>query len=434
MTAYAERRRRVAKALGDDGIAIVPATPERVRNRDVLYPYRPDSDLRYLTGFTEPESIAVIAPGRDEGEFVLFCRRRDPEREIWDGLRAGPEGARERYGADEAFPIDEFAEKLPGLLTGRRRLAYALDRVPDVDRIVLSALGRLREGGRKGVKPPEAIVDPDAILHEMRLFKDAEELDMMRRAATTSARAHRRAMQAVRPGMTEYRLAAELHHEFECDGMEPAYPSIVGSGANACILHYIENADTIADGDLVLIDAGAEHAGYCADITRTFPANGRYSGPQRELYEIVLAAQRDAIEAVRAGADYQAPHRAAARRLSEGVGALGLVTGEVDGVVESEAYREFFMHGTGHWLGMDVHDVGDYKLEGEWRALQPGMTLTIEPGLYVPADKEGVDARFRGIGVRIEDDVHVTEADPEVLTADVPKAIDEIEALMAEAG
>ncbi|MES1943849.1 peptidase M24 [Salinisphaera sp. PC39] len=429
---YATRRGRVAEAIGEDGIALIPASPERVRNRDVLYPYRPDSDLRYLTGFTEPDAVAVLAPGHEDGEFILFCRDRDPDREIWDGLRAGPDGAVREYAADAAHPIEELEEYLPRLLGGRERLYYTLGEHPAMDERVIAALRGLRAGGRRGARAPASIVSLDGILHEMRLRKSPGELDLMRAAAATSARAHCRAMRAATPGMPEYRLAAELHHEFERDGMEPAYPSIVGGGANACILHYIENAATLADGDLVLIDAGAEHAGYAADITRTFPVNGRFSGPQRDLYAVVLAAQKAAILAVRPGYDYEAPHRAAVRVLTQGLVDLGLLEGGVDELVEKERYRRFYMHGTGHWLGMDVHDVGDYRQGDEWRELEPDMTLTIEPGLYVPAGSEGVDERFWDIGIRIEDDVRVTERDPEILTADVPKDMAAIEALMAE--
>lgn len=431
---YATRRARVAEAIGDDGIAIVPAAPERVRNRDVLYPYRPDSDFRYLTGFTEPQAVAVLAPGREDGEFLLFCRERDPEREVWDGLRAGPDGAVRDYGADSAHPIAEFGEWLPGLLAGRQRLFYNLGEHPGMDGTILSTLRSQRAGGRGDARPPSDIATLDGILHEMRLRKSPGELELMRTAAATSARAHRRAMTAVAPEMLEYQLAAELHYEFARDGMDPAYPSIVGGGANACILHYIENRAPLVDGDLVLIDAGAEYAGYAADITRTFPVNGRFSGPQKDLYAVVLAAQKAAILAVRAGYDYEAPHRASVRVLTQGLVDLKLLKGNVDDLIEQGAYRRFYMHGTGHWLGMDVHDVGVYKVDGRWRALEPDMTVTIEPGLYVPAGSEGVDRRFWNTGVRIEDDVRVTDGDAEVLTAGVPKEVGEIEALMARGG
>lgn len=430
---YAARRARLAEAIGDDGVALIPAAPESVRNRDVFYPYRPDSDLRYLTGFTEPEALAVIAPGHKGGEFILFCRERDSERELWDGRRAGPDDATRQYAADAAHPIEELDEHLPGLLDGRRRLFYTLGRQSKMDEHVIDAIGLLRAGGRQGSKAPTEVIGLEDVLHEMRLRKSAAELELMRAAAATSARAHCRAMRAVEPGLYEYQLAAELHYEFERDGMEPAYPSIVGGGGNACILHYVENAAPLADGDLVLVDAGAEHAGYAADITRTFPVNGRFSEPQRELYAVVLLAQKAAITAVRAGYDYQAPHRAAVRVLTEGLVKLGLLKGRIDALVKKEAYRRFYMHGTGHWIGMDVHDVGEYKRGEQWRELEPDMTLTIEPGLYIPGGSKGVPKRYWNTGIRIEDDVRVTGGEPEVLTADVPKEIDEIEALCREA-
>ena len=428
----AERRRRFMQQIGGDSIAILPAAVERVRNRDVHYPFRQNSDFLYLTGFNEPDAIAVFAPGREAGEFLLFCRDRDPAREIWDGLRAGPDGAREYFGADEAAPVAEFEAALPNLLAGRERLHYELGAYPKLDKSVLGALNGLRDQGRRGVAAPHAILAPDTALHEMRVVKSAQELAMMRAAARTSAAAHCRAMRVARPGMMEYRVAAEIHHEFERDGMTPAYPSIVGGGANGCILHYIENRSPLADGDMLLIDAGAEYQGYAADITRSFPVNGRFSGVQREVYEIVLAAQRAAIDAVRAGSDYNAPHRAAVAELSQGLIDLGCLKGEVDGVIEREAYRAYYMHGTGHWLGLDVHDVGDYQQAGEWRELQPGMTLTIEPGLYFPAGTEGMDARLADIGIRIEDDIAVTDGAPQVMTAEVPKTVDAIETLMAQ--
>lgn len=426
---YAARRARVAETVGDDGVAVIPAAPERVRNRDVLYSYRPDSDLRYLTGFTEPEAVAVLAPGHDDGEFILFCRERDPEREVWDGLRVGPKGAVKEYAADTAHPIGELDSHLPRLLNGRRRLFYTLGEYPEMDRRVIRTLHRLRVASRHGPGAPGEIVSLDGTLHEMRLRKSEAELNLMRTAAATTTRAHRRAMCSAAPDMREYQLAAELHYEFARDGMEPAYPSIVGGGANACILHYVENTGRLADGDLVLIDAGAEYAGYAADVTRTFPVNGSFEGPRRDLYEVVLAAQKAAILSVRAGYDYEAPHRAAVRVLTQGLVDLGLLKGRVTDLVKKDAYRRFYMHGTGHWLGMDVHDVGDYKRDGEWRKLEPDMTLTIEPGLYIPAGSKGVDKRFWNIGIRIEDDVRVTRGDPEVLSADAPKEIDEIEEL-----
>lgn len=428
---HAARRRALFEVLGDDGIALIAATPERNRNNDVDYPYRPNSDFRYLTGFTEPEAVAVLAPGHDEGDYLLFCRARNAVQETWIGRRAGPEGALEDYGADAAFVIDEFEYQLRRLLDGRSRLYMSLGAHPEFARQVLETLDRMRSQGRAAV-PPDQIVALESVLHEMRLHKSDTEVGLMRRAAVTSARAHCAAMRSVRPGMHEYQLAALLHYEFEADGMHWAYPSIVGAGENACVLHYIENSAPIADGDLVLIDAGAEYCGYAGDITRTFPANGHFDSGQRALYDVVLAANEAAIAAARPGVPANAPHQAALRTLVEGMVALGLLEGSAEDAIDNESYRAYFMHGTSHWLGMDVHDVGDYKIDGEWRVLEPGMALTIEPGLYVRADDHNAPRRFRGIGIRIEDDIVITQAGCEVLTADVPKQADAIEALMAE--
>jgi len=428
---WATRRRRVMEQVGSDGLAILAAAPERVRNRDVLYPYRQDSDFHYLTGFDEPRAVMVLAPGREEGEYVLFCRDRDPARETWDGRRAGPEGAMRDYGADCAYSIDSLDELMPQLMADRARIFHTLGRAQWLDRSVVRWMNGLRERERAGVRAPEQVIALDPALHEMRLRKSAGELERMRRAMETSTRAHIRAMQRCRPGMTEYQVAAELHYVFGADGMEPAYGSIVGGGANGCILHYVENADTLRDGELLLIDAGAEYRGYCADITRTFPVNGRFSAAQRAVYEVVLAAQRAAIEQVRPGNHYMRPHEAAVATLTRGLVDLGILQGDADELVQDHAYRPYYMHGTGHWLGMDVHDVGAYKVNGAWRALEPGMVVTIEPGLYLPAGLEGVDARYADIGIRIEDDVLVTDAGCEVMTQDTPKTVADIETVMA---
>lgn len=431
---YAARRNELAAQIGATGVALVAAGPERVRNNDVEYPYRADSDFRYLTGFIEPRAIAVIAPGHADGDYILFCRERNPEQETWVGRRAGTQGARERFGADAAYPIDDFEQQLPALLAGRKRLFMPLQAQPEFRQRLLGELAlfprQTRRGG--GGTPPSEIVALDDILHEKRLRKGPEELALMQVAAATSARAHCAAMQAVTPGMMEYQLAAVLHYEFERDGMTWAYPSIVGGGENGCILHYNENEAPLADGDLVLIDAGAEYRGYAGDITRTFPVNGHFSAAQRELYDIVLAANRAGIDAAVAGAPANAPHEAALRVLVTGLIELGLLDGTVDEAIEAQSYRPYFMHGTSHWLGMDVHDVGDYRVDGEWRTLQPGMVLTIEPGLYVPPGSDA-DERFHGIGIRIEDDVCISADGPQVFTSGVPKEADEIEALMREA-
>lgn len=427
---FALRRARVMDSIGAGGVAIIHAAPQRTRNSDVEYRYRQNSDFLYLTGFDEPQAVAVLAPGRPDGEFVLFCRDRDPDQEVWTGFRAGPQGACECYGADQAFVISEFGSRLPQLLADRQTLYYSLGRQPDHDRRVVAAINGMQAQGRSGVDAPSGIESLDNVLHPMRLFKNAAEIAAMRTAGKTSARAHCRAMQACAPGKYEYQIAAALHYEFEYVGMQPAYPSIVGSGRNGCILHYIENASQLRDGDMLLIDAAAEQHGYASDITRSFPVNGQFTGPQRAVYDIVLDAQLAAIDAVQVGHDYDAPNRVATRILCQGLLDLGLLEGSLEQVLDTQSYRRFYMHGTGHWLGLDVHDVGDYKIDGDWRLLAPGMTLTVEPGLYIQAAGD-VDPRFHDIGIRIEDDIHVTADGPDVLSAGAPKAIDEIEALMA---
>ena len=427
---YAARRARLMQAMGPDGIAIVPAAREVIRNRDTHYKFRQDSDFRYLTGFPEPDAVAVLAPGRPEGEYLLFVRPRDPASEIWTGYRAGPEGARERYRADQAFVVSELARMLPGLLGGRARVYYTLGEHPEFDPQLTACVREIREVSRRGAMAPVEFVALETTLHEQRLIKNEAELALLAHAGQVSARAHVRAMKYARPGRYEYQLAAEIHHEFELEGMEPGYGSIVGSGANACVLHYVENNAVLEDGDLVLIDAGGEHRGYTADITRCFPANGRFSGPQKAVYEVVLAAQRAATAELKAGNASSRPHEVATRVLTEGMVALGLLRGEVDALIQAEQHKRFFMHGTGHWLGMDVHDVGRYKIDGVARPFLAGMVMTVEPGLYVTPGTPGIDERYWGIGVRIEDDVVVTEQGPRVLTGDVPKDIADIEALM----
>jgi Xaa-Pro aminopeptidase len=429
---FARRRRDLMAMMSKNSIAILTAAPERVRSRDTHFPYRQDSDFHYLSGFPEPEAVLVLLPKRREGEFILFCRERDRAREIWDGYRAGPEGARERYGADDAFPIADIDDILPGLLEGRDRVYYALGRNRAFDGRLLDWLDGIRARARAGAVPPEEFVDLDHLLHEMRLFKSAKELALMRKAGAISARAHCRAMRAARPGLYEYQLQAELEHAFASEGARhPAYGSIVGGGANACVLHYVENSASLQDGDLVLIDAGCEYQHYAADITRTFPVNGKFSAPQQALYEVVLAAQLAAIAAVRPGNHWDEPHKATVRVITEGLVELGLLKGKVDDLIAGNAYTQFYMHRAGHWLGMDVHDVGDYKIEGEWRTLEPGMVMTVEPGIYVAPDNRKVAKKWRGIGIRIEDDVAITRKGPEVLTAGVPKTVADIEHLMA---
>ncbi|EKF73126.1 aminopeptidase [Alcanivorax hongdengensis A-11-3] len=428
---YARRRQDLMATMGPNSIAILPAAPERTRNRDVEYPYRQNSDFWYLTGFGEPEAVMVLLPGREHGEYVLFCRERDRTMEIWNGYRAGPDGAVSDFGADDAFPINDIDEILPGLIEGRERVYYDLGHDADFDRRLMGWVNSIRERVRSGAQPPGEFVALAHHLHDMRLFKSAAEVKIMRRAASISAGAHVRAMRTVRPGMAEYQLEAEYLHEFMRHGSRsPAYPSIVGGGANGCILHYIENSQTLNDGDLVLVDAGCELENYASDITRTFPVNGTFSKPQRALYELVLASQYAAIEATHPDNHWNVPHEAVVKVLTQGLVDLGLLSGEVSELIETEAYRRFFMHRTGHWLGLDVHDVGDYRIQEQWRQLEPGMVLTVEPGLYVAPDDDTVDEQWRGIGIRIEDDVLVTKDGCEVLTHEVPKDVADIEAVM----
>ncbi|MCC7487940.1 MAG: aminopeptidase P N-terminal domain-containing protein [Burkholderiales bacterium] len=426
---YRERRARLAREMGA-GVAIVPTAPERTRNRDSHYPYRFDSTFYYLTGFREPESVLVLVAG-GEPRSILFCRERDPEREVWDGLRYGPQAAREVFGFDEAHPIGRLDELVPALLADCDTVYCRLGADAAWDARLAEWLNRVRAEARRGVAAPTAIRDAHALIDEMRLIKDAHEITLMRRAASITAAAHRRAMRAARPGRGEFEIEAELLHEFRSRGAQaPAYTPIVASGANACVLHYVANDARLEDGSLVLIDAGCELEGYAADVTRSFPVNGRYSGAQRAIYELVLAAQAAAMDAVRPGGTWDAPHTAAVRTLAQGLIDLKLVPGGLDEVLDRETYRRFYMHRTGHWLGLDVHDVGDYKRGGAWRRFEPGMVLTVEPGCYVRAG-EGVPPEFAGIGVRIEDDVLVTAEGHEVLTREAPKSVAAIEALMA---
>ena len=430
MKTLATRRHDVMQHMGG-GVAIIPTAPVQVRNRDVDYRFRPDSDFYYLTHFPEPEAVMVLVPDRPQGEYILFCRERDPEKEIWDGYRAGIEGACEQYGADDAFPIDDIDEILPGLLENRDKVFCNIGRYPEFDKRLMGWVYDVRAKSRNGVHAPGEFVDLDHIVHEMRLFKRADEVRTMRRAAKITAQAHIRAMQVCKPGMYEYQVEAELQHEFRRNGSQyPAYPPIVGSGANSCILHYIENNAQMKKGDLLLIDAGCELDGYASDVTRTFPVNGKYSAEQKVIYELVLAAQQAAIEQVKPGKHWNDPHEAAVRVLVDGLLDLKLLKGKADDIIEKQEYRKFYMHRTGHWLGMDVHDVGDYKVDGIWRLLEPGLVLTVEPGLYISAGQKGIDERWWNIGVRIEDDVLVTKEGSEVLSIDAPKAVDDIEALM----
>ncbi|MBM4200041.1 MAG: Xaa-Pro aminopeptidase [Gammaproteobacteria bacterium] len=428
---FKQRRKRLMRAMPKGSVAILASAAPSIRNRDVEYPYRQDSDFFYLTGFNECDSIVVLAPGRKQGEYVVFCREHDEKLAVWVGRNAGLEGARDVYGADEALPVAELHKHLPGLIENHERVYYAIGRDDDLDHRVMTAVNAVRARARTGVRAPYEFVAIEHLLHELRLVKSPAEIKAMRRAAEVSAAAHKRAMQACRPGRFEYEIEAELVHEFTRHGLRAqAYPCIVAGGKNACVLHYTDNGDALADGDLLLIDAGAEHENYAADITRTFPVNGSFSEAQRALYELVLDAQLAAIKQVKPGKRWNEPHDTAVRVLTKGLVALGLLEGRVGKLIKDEAYKKFYMHRTGHWLGMDVHDVGDYRTDDDWRPLEPGMVLTVEPGLYIPADCTDVDPRWRGIGIRIEDDVLVTEKGHEVLTAAAPKSVAEIEAFM----
>ena len=428
---FSRRRKQLMRMMGSNSIAIIPTAPERTRNRDVEFPFRPDSDFYYLSGFPEPEAVAVLVPGRRHGEYLLFCRERDPQMETWTGRRAGTAGAVESWDADDAFPISDIDDILPGLLERCERVFCTMGNDPAFDRRVMDWVNRLRQGGRSGTRTPDEFVSLEHLLHDMRLYKSRSEVRVMRTAAKVACQAHRRAMQACRPGMYEYEIEAGLLHGFRSAGMVPAYPSIVGGGENGCILHYTTNDAVLNDGDLLLIDAGAEYDCYASDVTRTFPVNGRFSKAQKALYEVVLAAQLAAIKKVAPGNHWNAPHAAAVRVLTRGLVKLGILKGKPAELVRQEAYRRFYMHRTGHWLGMDVHDVGDYKVGGAWRVLEPGMILTVEPGLYIPAGSRGVARKWWNTGIRIEDDVLVTRDGNEILSAAAPKTVAEIESAMA---
>jgi len=425
---FGRRRARLAAGLGD-GIAIVPTAPERIRNRDAHHPYRFDSYFYYLTGFREPEAVLVLVGGA-QPRSILFCREKNTEREIWDGYRYGPEGAREVFGFDEAYSHLELDARLPDLLSDRPVVHVHLGADSGWDARVLGWINVVRNRSRSGVAAPGEIRDVRTQLDAMRLIKDGDEIALMRRAGEISAAAHCKAMRAARPGATEYEIEALLQYEFRRHGAQaPAYTPIVAAGANACVLHYVENSGRLADGDLLLIDAGCELDGYASDITRTFPVSGRFSGPQREIYDLVLSAQAAAIAKVRPGARWNEPHDAAVTVLARGLIDLKLLEGSLDAVLEQESYKQFYMHRTGHWLGLDVHDAGEYKSSGDWRELQPGMVLTVEPGCYVRPGP-GVPESFAHIGVRIEDDALVTGRGCEILSSGVPKSVDEIEALI----
>jgi len=415
-------------------IAILPAAAVAMRNRDVEHVYRQDSNFQYLSGFPEPEAVIALIPGREHGEYVLFCRERNPERELWDGLRAGQEGAVRDFGADDAFPITDIDDILPGLIEGCEQVYTVMGSNSEFDRHLMEWVSVIRSKENLGAQPPNEFLALDHLLHDMRLYKSAAEVKVMRHAAQISARAHVRAMQASRAGLHEFSLEAELDYEFRKSGAKmPAYGSIVAAGRNACILHYQENDAVLKNGDLVLIDAGCEIDCYASDITRTFPVSGVFSPEQKAIYELVLKSQEAAFAAIGPNKHWNQAHEATVRVITEGLVELGLLQGDVKDLITREAYKPFYMHRAGHWLGLDVHDVGDYRVGGEWRVLEPGMTLTVEPGIYIAADNQTVAKKWRGIGVRIEDDVVVTRTGCDIITSDVPKTVADIEALMAQA-
>jgi Xaa-Pro aminopeptidase len=429
---YLRRRRQLMRMAGEDSIILLQAAPARLRNNDVHYPYRQDSDFLYLTGFREPSALLVMIPDDGDGHCILFCRSRDPEREMWDGPMAGPEGAVADFGMDEAFDFGEMEGRLRDLLHDRDRIYHDLGRDPRFDQRLIGWLNDFKGEKRKTFHAPEEIHALDHMLHDMRVYKSREELAVMRRSAKVAIEAHQDAMRSCRPGMNEADIHAWLLHTFTRHHCEPSYLPIVGGGANACVLHYIANRDELRDGDLLLIDAGAEFDGYASDITRTFPVNGKFSSEQRDLYDVVLAAQAAAIEKARVGSQWQDVHDAAVRVATAGMIDLGILNKSLDEEIESEGYKHYYVHNTGHWLGLDVHDVGEYTIDGHSRELEPGMVMTIEPGIYIHPSEQDVAARWRGMGIRIEDNVAITRDGPRILTDGLARTADEIEALMAE--
>lgn len=429
---YARRRAELINQISENDIVIVPTSPVKSRNGDVDFQFRADSDFYYLSGFAEPEAVLVISPSRKRGQYVLFCREKDMTRELWDGRRIGLEGAISDFKADDAFPIEDINDILPGMMEEKEKVFTTVGRYPEFDAQLLAWMTKIKQDTRRSKHAPYEFVDLNHILHEQRLIKRVDEVALMRKAGRMSAAGHTKAMQVCRPGMYEYQVQAEMECEFRKAGSHyNAYPSIVAGGRNACILHYTENTDELKDGDLLLIDAGAEFECYAADISRTFPVGGKFSGEQRALYDIVLAAQDAAFTKCSAGHGWNEPHDEAVKVISQGLIDEGLLSGSLEEVLEQQAYTQFYMHRTGHWLGMDVHDVGDYQVEGHWRELEPGMVFTVEPGIYVnPAD--GIDERWNHIGIRIEDNVLVRRDGFDNLTAAAPKKPNEIEALMAD--
>ncbi|OQK16636.1 Xaa-Pro aminopeptidase [Methyloprofundus sedimenti] len=428
---FKKRRELLMNQVGKGNIAIIASAVTRIRNRDVDYPFRQDSDFYYLTGFNEADALAVFIPGREQGEYILFCQEFDEKKALWEGAHAGLEGATQDYGADDSFPIDDLNDILPGLLENKHKVFYPMGRDSDLDHHLMEWITHIRSQTRSGISAPGELVSLEYTLHEMRLIKSPAEINLIQKAIDVSAKGHIRAMQQCKAGRYEYQIEGEMIHEFIDNGLRAvAYPSIVAGGENACVLHYTENKAVLKDGDLLLIDAGAECDHYAADITRTFPVNGVFSNEQKLLYQLVLDAQSAAMQEIKVDAPWNKAHEASVEVLTKGLVELGLLTGDVDTLIAEEGYKLFYMHRIGHWLGMDVHDVGDYKINDEWRLLEPGMVLTIEPGIYIPEDCTSVDEKWRGIGIRIEDDVLVTQQGYQVLSHTIPKTIAEIEAIM----
>ncbi len=432
-TEFKKRRKHLINHIGKGNIALIASASMCARNSDVDYPFRQNSDFYYLTGFNEPEALAVFIPGRAEGEYLLFCRKYDKKKALWEGAHTGLEGAVSQYAADTAHAIDEVDELLPKLLENKTKVFYPMGRDTELDQRLQNWLNIIRSQSRTGLEAPRELISLEHQLHEMRLFKSPNEIKLMRHAAEVSARAHTKAMQTCKAGRYEYQIEADIVHHFMVSGLRAvAYPSIVAGGNNACTLHYTENSGLLKEGDLLLIDAGAECDHYAADITRTFPISGKFSEPQKQLYQLVLDAQIAALEQIKPGIPWNKAHEASVEVITEGLINLGLLKGKLKKLIKDEKYKQFYMHRIGHWLGMDVHDVGAYKVNQEWRLLEKGMVLTVEPGLYIPADCKEVDKKWRGIGIRIEDDVLITTDGHEILTAGVPKTISEIEALMKD--
>jgi Xaa-Pro aminopeptidase len=431
---FQQRRLDLMNHMEPNSIAILASANAVLRNGDTEFRYRQSSDLYYLTGFNEAQSVLVLIPGREQGQCLLFCQEKDPHKELWNGKLLGPDAAITELGMDDAFPITDIDDILPGLIEGRERVYYAMGKDEQFDHKVMEWVKVIRKKVRSGAHSPGEFLVLDHLLHEMRLIKSKAEIDVMRESGQIAVRAHKRAMSVCRPGMFEFEVEAEFMHEFFRSGCtSPAYTSIVAGGDNACILHYTENNQQLQDGDLLLIDAGCEYQHYASDITRTFPVNGKFSPEQKAIYELVLKAQLAAIEEVKPGNHWDDPHNVTVKVITKGLLELGLLKGELEDLIESGAYRDFYMHRAGHWIGMDVHDVGDYKIDGQWRQLEPGMVMTVEPGIYIARNNTNVEERWRGIGVRIEDDVAVTRNGHEVLTAGLAKTVAEIESLMASA-